>query len=108
MKQWIPAVFAWSLLGCQAEPPPPPTKPDTLALGQDVRRLGEEVQAVNVTLIKACDAAREAHVYEVCEYKKLIRALIERLRACGRPVPEPPADLIDLATCPTTPDGWRP
>ena len=43
VKQWVTAVLAGSLLGCQAEPPEPLPKPDHLL--EDVKRIGEELRA---------------------------------------------------------------
>jgi hypothetical protein len=43
MKQWIPAVLTWSLLGCQAAPPEPPPEPDHLVA--DIAKLGSDLLA---------------------------------------------------------------
>jgi hypothetical protein len=43
VKQWILAVLAWSLLGCETAPPEPPPAPGSLA--GDWKQIGEELIA---------------------------------------------------------------
>jgi hypothetical protein len=92
----INLLFALSVIGCQTASPPPNAHNETVEL---LRSTLEAQVILNSSVIKAHEAERIAHTYEVCQYKKVVLTLIERLKAARQPVPEPPLEMIDLSRC---------
>lgn len=77
LKQWVPAILAWSLLGCQTAPPEPAPEPDHLV--EDVQRLGAELlacrQAEHERLLKeaaALDVELAKAKTEIAAYRGLL------------------------------------
>lgn len=70
MKQWVPAVLAWSLLGCEAAPPEPTPVPDHLV--EDVKRLGADLLACREAERERLQKEKAALDLELAAAKKRI------------------------------------